>query len=134
MGTVTWGGFTWVGTDVRIDSMRRTTGAAKGAQISIQNSDLAYGTLVLSEGVSDKVMKIYSVYAGAPADAVLEFDGVGDSAEVGERVTISMLGAATQASFAPRRRISVATGFNTLLPAGTIIRMGTTSYTLERST
>lgn len=101
--------------------------------MSLGNLDNAFGAMLLNESIADAEVEIYAVYAGAPNDAVLEFSGVGDSCEVGDRVVINLIGQSTQKNFSPRRRISQVTGFNTVLPAGTVISIGGNNYTLERA-
>ena len=133
LGAVTWGGKTWLAEDVRVGSLQRGAGVSQIAGVSLRNLDNFYTGTVLGEGVADKVVEVYAVYAGAAADAVLEFSGVGDGVEVGDRVNISLVARSTQKMFAPRRRIGAATGFNTLLPIGTNLTMGSTVYTLERA-
>lgn len=133
IGDVTYDGNNYVAADIRVEGLVRDGGASNSARISHGNTDVV-GATVLTEGVSDKTVTIFAVYAGATAtaDVVQEFSGVGDAAEVGERVTISLIGQASQAAFAPRRRIGPATGFNVLLPVGARLTMGGEIYTLER--
>ena len=133
LGDVTWGGHTWLSSDVDVGKLTRGSSAAQVAGISLGNLDALYSAIVLNGGVADRAVAVYAVYAGAPADAVLEFSGVGDDVEVGDRVNISLVSRSTQEIFAPRRRIGPATGFSILLPAGTLIPMGNTTYVLERA-
>lgn len=133
MGAVTWGGQEWGAYDVKVSELSRVSSASRTASLSFGNLTNEFGAIVLSNNVADVPIEIYSVYAGAPDDAVLEFSGVGDSCEVGDRVVINLVGQSTQKTFSPRRRVSVTTGFNTLLPAGTVLSVGGSTYLLERS-
>jgi hypothetical protein len=113
----------------------KDTGAVRSSSMTIANTDSAIGAIILGEGVADKAVSIYTIYAGAlgAGDTILEFLGVADAAEVNAtRATITFTGASTEASFCPRRRISRATGFNTIIPAGTTLMIGGTTYVLER--
>lgn len=133
LGAVRWGGQSWETYDVKVQGLTRESNATRTASLSLGNLTNEFGAIVLSNPVADVLIEIYAVYAGAPNDAVLEFSGVGDSCEVGDRVVINLVGQSTQRNFSPRRRISAATGFNTLLPAGTVLSLGGSTYLLERS-
>jgi hypothetical protein len=124
LGTVTWDGHTWIADDIKVEALVREQSVVKSAQISIGNLESTYTSLILNQGISDKPVSIYSVYAGAPTETVLEFSGVGDSAEIGDRIVLNLIGEATQNSFAPRRRIGPAVGINQILPANTVIDLG----------
>lgn len=134
LGDVTWNGQLYTGADLRVEGLSRGETSAQRASLSIGNLDLAVGAIVLNEGVADKAVNIYTVYSGATAtdDVVQEFSGVGAAAEVDKRVIITMNGQGSQRAFAPRRRISPDTGFNYVLPAGSIITVSGEFYKLER--
>lgn len=135
-GDVTWNGLSWSGArSVEVSGLSSDgTGSARAA-LSVGNVDLAFGTLALSQGVADRAVTIWSGDATALAagDLVQVFAGVIQSAEVGdERVTFALGSVGSRTQFSPRRFIGPSAGFMTLLPAGTQIRMGTQTYTLER--
>lgn len=134
IGTLDWGGHTWIGDDIRVEGLTREQTVAKSARISIGNLESTYTALVLLQGVADKAVKIYTIYAGAPTETVLEFSGAGDSAEIGDRIVINLVGETTRNAFAPRRRIGPAVGVNQILPVNTVIDLGGTGlpYILER--
>lgn len=132
LGDLSFNGRTWVGADVKVSGLRTDEKSQQSGTISFGNMNLAYGSLVLNEGVADRAIEIYSVWAGAPADAMLEFSGTGDSADVGERVTITLSQSKSRVLYSPRRFIGASTGFNTLLPNGTTIKIGQQSYILKR--
>lgn len=133
IGDVSFGGYAWSAADVKISGLSRNEQGGGGGQLSIGNADLDYGALVLNEGTADRSVRIWSVWAGAPGDALLEFDGIGDDAEIAARVTIRLLQDARRYAYSPRRFIGPATGFATLLPAGTKIAIGQQTYILERA-
>ena len=135
-GDVTWNALSWSGGEtiavgsLDADGSRRQTGS-----IQIGNLDDYVGTLVLAQGVADRPVKIWKadVAALGVADPVLVFDGVATSADVDtSRVSLSLAGSGTRSAFAPRRVIGAAAGFTVLIPAGTKIRIGADTYTLER--
>lgn len=133
LGSVVWNSQTWAANDAKVSGLSQASTAGRSAQVSLGNLDNVFGAMLLNESIADAEVEIYAVYAGAPNDAVLEFSGVGDSCEVGDRVVINLIGQSTQKNFSPRRRISHVTGFNTVLPAGTVISIGGNNYTLERA-
>jgi hypothetical protein len=137
LGDISFSGYTWVGADVRVSGLSRSDSGSQmgnGGTLSISNTDLVYGALVLNQGVADRIIRVYSVWAGAPTDAVLEFEGIGDSAElVGTRVAIKLIQDSNRYVYSPRRFISPESGFNTLLPTGTKISIGGQTMILERA-
>lgn len=136
-GDVTWNALAWSGGEA-IDVSRLEadgTGRQSGT-VQIGNLDDYVGTLVLGQGVADRPVKIWKADGAAldVADPVLVFDGVVERADVDTaRVSLSLAGAGTRSAFAPRRVIGSASGFNFMLPAGTKIRIGADTYTLERT-
>ena len=134
LGDLSYGGFTWVAGDIKVSGMARAERGGQAGSLSIGNADLAIGALVLADGVADRSIRIWSVWAGAPSDAVLEFDGIGDSADIsGLRVNIRLVSDHRRYAYSPRRFISPATGFNVLLPAGSKISLGGQTIVLERA-
>ena len=131
LGDISYDGHTWVGADIKVQGLvRDERGDARG-QISLGNALLDYGALVLNEGVADRAIRIYSVWAG-DTEPVEEFNGVGDAADIGERVTTTLAGQGSRALYSPRRFINQSTGFNTLMPTGTKLTIGAQTYILER--
>lgn len=134
IGDVTWGGHNWLASDTKVSGLVRDVSANLEAGLSLGNSDGVIGALVRAEKITDRAIVINTVYAGATAagDVVEEFNGVGNGAKVGNRVEVSCISSPSMAASAPRRRISPATGFNILMPAGTTLTMGGETYELER--
>lgn len=133
LGDVSYGGYVWSAADIKVAGLGRNEQGGNGGQLSLGNADLDYGALILNEGAADRPVRIWSVWAGAPAEAMLEFDGIGDDAEIGTRVVIRLIQDARRYTYSPRRFINAATGFATLLPAGTKIAIGQQSYILDRA-
>jgi hypothetical protein len=133
LGTVTWDGHTWLGTSIKVDGLQRTTKTGRDALLRFGDSDQAIAAIALNEGVTDRAIKIYSVYAGAPSDAVLELSGAGDACEVnGDSTTISVAEFSTSRAMLPRRRVGKETGFNAMVPSGAGIWIGGQIYFLVR--
>lgn len=135
-GDVSWNGEAWSGAQSLKVSGLTADGSGSGrATVLIGNADLAMGALVLNQGAADKAITIWGGDADAlaAADPVLLFSGVIASAEVSEAaVTFQCAAAGTRTQMSPRRYIGPSAGFNSLIPAGTKIRFGTSVYTLER--
>lgn len=131
MGDITWGGYTWYGSPVKVSNIQKDENGSQSGTLVLGNLSLDYGAIVLNEGVADRAITIYAVWAGV-VEPIMEFYGVGDSAEVGDDVVISLVSQGTKTLYSPRRFINAASGFMTLLPRGTKIRIGQETITLDR--
>ncbi|MDD3675882.1 hypothetical protein [Thauera propionica] len=135
-GDVTWNALAWSGGEaIAVSSLDADGSGWQSGTIQIGNLDDYVGTLILAQGVADRPVMVWKADGTAldVADPVLVFDGVATSADVDtSRVSLSLAGAGTRSAFAPRRVIGPASGFSFLLPAGTKIKIGATTYTLER--
>jgi len=132
LGALSYNGYSWYPADIKVAGLSRNEQGQQAGTLSIGNTDLDYGALILSEGVADKTIRIWSVWAGAPSEAMPEFDGIGDDAEIdGLRVTIKLSSGARRYAYSPRRIIGPQTGVNVRLPAGTRITVGGMTVTLE---
>lgn len=136
-GDVSWGGYAWSGAQrVAVSGLSADGSGSQSARVQIGNADLAFGALVLGQGVADRSVRIWTGDAGALGDddLVLAFSGVIASAEVTpDAVTLSLVAQGSRTLFAPRRFIGASAGFTRLIPAGTQIKVGSTTYTLERA-
>ena len=135
-GDVTWNGLAWSGGEtIVVGSLDADGSGRQSGTVQVGNLDDYMGTLVLAQGVADRPVKVWKADGAAldVADPVLVFDGVATSADVDtSRVSLSLAGAGTRSAFAPRRVVGAAAGFTVLIPAGTKIRIGADTYTLER--
>lgn len=133
-GQVSFGGDTFVAADVRVSGIKQDGRGRSGGQVTLGNGDLTWSALILGEGVADKRIQVWAFDAAAtgPADIMPIFDGVGDSAKVGQPCVVRLVNEGSQAAFSPRRFVGVGTGFNHLSPAGRIIKIGADTMTLER--
>ena len=135
-GDVTWNAIAWSGGEaIAVGSLDADGSGRQSGSIQIGNLDDYVGTLVLAQGVADRPVKVWKADGAAldVADPVMVFDGVVTSADVDtSRVSLSLAGSGTRSAFAPRRVIGAASGFNFLMPAGSKIKIGATTYTLER--
>ena len=136
-GDVTWAGYAWSGGQRVVVSGLSADGAGnQSARIEIGNADLAFGALVLGQGIADRPVRIWTGDAAALADAdlTLAFEGVIASAEVTPAaVTMTLAAQGSRTLYAPRRFVGASAGFTRLIPAGTQIKIGATTYTLERA-
>ena len=135
-GDVAWNALAWSGGEaIAVGSLDADGSGRQSGTIQIGNLDDYVGTLVLAQGVADRPVRVWKADGMAldVADPALVFDGVIQGADVDtSRVSLSLAGSGTRSAFAPRRVIGAASGFNFLLPAGTKITIGATTYTLER--
>jgi hypothetical protein len=130
-GTTTWNSLTWTGMQVQCDGM---DGEGKQARVSYWDPDATMRTLCIGGGIRNRQIKVWKAqYAALGAtDPNMIFYGVGDSVEMsGGRTTIHCARLNFGVMLAPRRRISAATGFNFLAPAGKVIQWGDAQITLQ---
>lgn len=136
-GSVTWNALAWTGSQrVSVSGLAADGGGKQSGRIEIGNEDLLFGALLLNQSAVDKPVKIWQGDAGALGDndLTLVFDGVISSFQVSpESVVIDLTAQGARTLFSPRRFIGASAGFNALLPAGTVIRIGNQIYTLERA-
>lgn len=131
LGDVTWAGNAFSG--ARSISVRGLTDAA--GTIEFGNADDGLTALLLNEGVADKSVRVWVADANALGDddPVLIFDGVGDEVTVStEKATVTLAAPSSQVLMSPRRFVGPSSGFNYLTPAGTTVKIGNTTLTLER--
>lgn len=135
-GDVSWGGHLWSGVQrVTVSGLSADGSGSQSARLEIGNTDLVFGALVLGQGVADRPVRIWAGDAAALADddLMLAFDGVIASAEVADAsVVMSLTAQGSRTLYAPRRFVGASAGFTQLIPAGTQIKIGSTTYTLER--
>ena len=128
-GDQSYGGYTW--TAGRLGKVDAGEG---GGSIELLNGDLAMSALVLNEGLAGRAVTVWAFYADNPTDVEQVFAGVADASDIGQAVVRTRLlpeGRNTQ--YSPRRFINAASGFNTLMPAGTRLTWGGQTFVLERS-
>ncbi len=136
-GDVSWNGYVWTGTQIRVDGLAADGSGRGQASIRLGNHDNLVGAYLLNERIADKPMKVYAAWldAGGTPHVTPAFFGAGDSAQVGAtEVVIEVVESGTAQLHAPRLMISAANGFNHLRPAGTKFSWNGVDYTLERRT
>lgn len=126
-GDVTWNSLNWTANNVKVGQLQEKPNGDAALALSVGNADLAFGAVCLNEDPQEKSVEIWEFYEGAVAvgDPVQIFGGVIDSCEIGEgdvKLTLSTLNMGTL--FIPRKRITRASGFNRLMPAGRVIQFG----------
>lgn len=134
-GTISWSGQTWTAYDCNVrglgvDSSEVQTEGA----LDIGNADLVMSTLILSEGVSGRAVRVWKFYgdASALADPVLLFDGMADEATISDngRVLITLQQAGGRTLYCPRTYITPDAGFHWLPPQGQKITWNGETITL----
>lgn len=135
--TITWDGDTFIPVYFDIISFIPDDYGADRAVIRLDNSDGALGSVILSEGIADKTVKIYELWGdGSPpgtwgvADVELIFEGVIDAAGPIAQ-TIDLLLARTHSLVAAMPRVFYE--HENILPAGTKIQLGGTTITIDRA-
>jgi hypothetical protein len=131
--TTTWNGQTWTAEDVSVQDLQIDALRVRGTLL-IGNADDAAGLLVLSENPADVPITIwgYDAAATATADVVHLCDAVGAGARIDGRGVSINLRAPGEFTIAPRQFVGPPTGFNALLPAGTVLTINGIDYRLER--
>lgn len=133
MSTFSWNSQTWTGRDLAVENLQVSALRVSGS-IVLGNADDVAGTLVLGESIQDKVIRIWGFDAAATgaSDIVWLCDAVGAGATVTpQRVTINLRHKCEYVAV-PRTLVLPVNGFNQLLPAGTVLTIAGTHYTLER--
>ena len=133
-GQVVFAGNTFVAADIRVSGIRSDGRGRSGGELTWGNADLAASALLLGEGIADKRVRVWSFDATETgAENILPaFDGVGDSARIGQPCVVQLTSEGSSVAFSPRRFVGPGTGFNHLSAAGRVIRIGGDTLTLER--
>lgn len=135
MADVTWDGHTWTGQGMNLEGLQVLPLQVRGL-LALANTDGAISTLVLAEGVQDRVVRIWGYDAAATntSDVVWLADAVGAAADVSTKTGEVRIALRHRAEFvlAPRVYVTPAAGFNQLLPAGTALRINGIDFTLSR--
>lgn len=135
LSTISWSGQSWLASDASVSGLSQDGSGSNAARLSLGNTDLAAGALVLVRGASDTPVSIWAVYSLAPAagDPVQVFSGVVDGAEIGaDKVVFNLIAANTATLQAPRVFINKESGFNFIQPEGTKIVWGSETFELKR--
>ena len=116
---------------IKVPAIKTDSAGNQTGSIQLSDVDNLVSGLILSEGCAEKAITIYKGY-GTPSDAdiITEFSGFMDEAKINDiSVSIKLL-SKNSTRFSPGLTIGKPY-FNYLPPAGTIIRSGTTTITLE---
>lgn len=134
MATVTWNTQTWTARHLRVEGLLVQPLRVSGTLV-LGNDDGAAGALVLGQGIKDKRILVYGYDAAALSaaeDAVWLCDAVGASATVDAREVRITLRHRAEFVQSPRTYCNAAAGFNSLLPAETVLRINGIDMRLER--
>jgi len=135
-GDVTYNGYSWSGTGIRVENLTPTKGGGMSGAISIPNTDLAWSAIVLNNDIRGRDIDISMVYSETPSvgDAVMVFSGVMDSVPVIDtRVVINIVSEGIGTAFSPRLFCAPPL-CNHMPAAGTIIEWSGERYVLEGQT
>ena len=131
--TIDFNGYTWQATDINISGISYNGYSVTG-QIKLQNTDNGFGSLILTEGIADKQIKIYGFDAGAISseDFVYLISCVGGKASISNSHVSIDVRSSDAYVYGPRSLVNRYSGFTYLLPAGALINVNGTIYQLER--
>lgn len=144
IGTLMWNGYSWAKGRIKVTGISQDTNANNSGQI-IFGADPLYPDVFVSYaldasyGFTDRPIKVWAFYYDnvdtlsdlAIDDAVLVFDGVGDSVSISAMdVSVTLSSANTKLLYAPRHRISKVFGFNFIQPKGLRIPWGAETFVL----
>lgn len=132
-GALNWGGFTWAAMDMQLQNLQVQPFAVSGTLV-LGNTNDAAGALVLSQGVQDRLVKVYSFDGAVPTEAVWLATAVGASAQVSPRDVRISLRHRTEFMASPRTYVNPQAGFTNLLPSGTVLRINGIDLRLDRRT
>lgn len=134
LGDISFAGQAWTAADIQVRGLSADQSGQQAGSLILANTLADYGVLILDEGIADRAIRVWACYAGATADALEVFNGVGDEArwDASGRITLTLADSALRTAFWPRQRINAASGFTKLIPAGTRIVVAGQPYVLER--
>lgn len=135
LGDIAWHGANWMAANLKVAGITQDGKGSSKATLTLGNTDNAFGAAILNEGIADRLVRIWAIYAGATdsSDTLQVFGGVGDDAEIApDKVTIQLVEQANRTAYSPRRFINAANGFTHLQPAGTKIAVNGEVFILER--
>lgn len=111
--------------------------AVQAGTVEIGNADGAFGLLCLAEPPSERACNIWLHYSDADPLLTVHvrhvFEGVIDACRIAaDRVTLTLKSSGMQRAWSPRRFVSRASGFNHLVPEGTLFQIGDETFRLDR--
>ena len=130
--TVTWNSLSWTKEAIAVENLMVSALQISGT-LTVGNGDDVIGALILSEGATDKRIRIWGYDAAATAigDVVLLCDAVGAVARIDPRAVTINLRAPNEFTLSPRTFVNAAAGFLKLLAAGTVLKINGINYVLE---
>lgn len=131
--TLTWSGNTWSKEDVSVQDLAVRALALEG-QLVVGNADGAAGSQALTEGLTDRSIRLWGYDAAATesGDVVWLCDAVAGPVDITPREMRVALRHPCERVMAPRTYVGPAAGFATLLPAGTVLRINGNDVQLSR--
>lgn len=130
----TFGGNSFVRTPFDVEDLV-VDGLRVSGTLVVNNADLTFGGQVLANGMRGRAIKLWAYFAQVLPDrgAVLLTDqAVAASVEIGPQAVRIGLRGRVEFLRAPRSYVGPQAGFNTLLPAGTVLRINGQNIRLER--
>lgn len=137
LGDATFMALAWFAAPFDIASLAQDGKLADGGRITFRDVDGLYTALMLTGGLSNQSARIWICDRGAAgvADPVLRFDGTVDAPSCDwprRTVTAQLIPTRPGARRIPRQIYGPALGMATALPAGAVLAIGNTAYTVKR--
>ena len=131
--TLTWNSLTWTLEDVSVDGLSARALELDGTLV-IGNADGVAGSQALSEGLTDRSIRLYGYDAAATAtaDVVWLADAVAGPVQITAREVRVTLRHRCEFVSGPRTFVGPGGGFSTLLPEGTVLRINGIDVELAR--
>lgn len=132
-GETTWNGYTWLARGLQLENLQTGPLQVSGT-LAISNADDEAGTLVLSQGVQDRVIRLwgYDAAATGASDVVWLADAVAAGGQVTPSEVRIALRHKADLLESPQTYVTAAAGFTQLLPGGTVLRIAGVDMRLER--
>jgi hypothetical protein len=110
-------------------------GLRVGGTLIVNNADLAFGSSVLANGLRGRSIKIWTYLPRLSGDrfvTLLTDLAVAGGVEIGPDVVRITLRSRVEFLRSPRSYVGPQAGFNTMLPAGTVLRINGQNIRLDR--
>lgn len=136
-GSTSWNGFSWAQHPVKVMGAGSSGNGVGSPSLEITDMSGATTGSALAGDFKDAKVHIWIMDGGAlgNTDPVLTFSGAVSSVRgIGAEmtVTLGLAVAKVSALFSPRLTYGPSIGANSLVPRGTVIKVGTKEYTVER--
>lgn len=133
LGTISWSGQTWTAAGVSVEGLMVEAFRVQGSVV-IQNLDGVIGNTILTDGIQDRNVTIYSYDGGATAAADVQWmaSAVCAGATVGVEQARINLRHVFEFVASPRTYANALGGFTYMMKPDTVIRVDGVDYKFNR--